>query len=68
MYPIIHVTRALALAGLDRLTEAKEAMARAIELGQGVDVAVLEQRALEYSESPPRKARIQALFSAIAAA
>jgi adenylate cyclase len=68
MYPIIHVTRALALAGLDRLTEAKEAMARAIELGRGVDVAVLEQRALEYSESLPRKAKIQTLFSAIDAA
>jgi adenylate cyclase len=65
IYPLIHVTRALALAGLDRLAEAKDAMARAVEWGQGVDVAVLEQRALEYSESPPRKAKIQALFSAI---
>jgi hypothetical protein len=58
----------LALAGLGKLAEAKGAMARAIELGQGVDVAVLEQRALEYSELPSRKAKIQALFSAIDAA
>jgi adenylate cyclase len=65
IYPLIHVARALALAGLGKLTEAKDAMARAVELGQGVDVAVLEQRALEYSESPPRKAKIQALFSTI---
>jgi len=65
IYPLLHVTRALALAGLERLTDAKDAMARAVELGQGVDVAVLEQRTLEYSESPPRKAKIQALFSAI---
>jgi hypothetical protein len=40
-------------------------MAHAVELGQGVDVAVLEQPTLEHSESPPRKAKIQALFSAI---
>ena len=65
IYPLLHVTRALALAGLERLTEAKDAIARAVELGQGVDVAVLEQRILEYSESPPRKAKIQALFSSI---
>jgi TolB-like protein len=65
IYPLLHVTKALALAGLDRLAEAKDAMARAVELGQGVDVAVLEQRILEYSESPPRKAKIQALFNAI---
>jgi tetratricopeptide (TPR) repeat protein len=65
IYPLIHVTRALALAGLGKLAEAKDAIARAIELGQGVDVAVLERRALEYSESPPRKAKIQALFSEI---
>jgi adenylate cyclase len=68
IYPLLHVTRALALAGLGKLAEAKGAMARAIELGQGVDVAVLEQRALEYSELPSRKAKIQALFSAIDAA
>jgi tetratricopeptide (TPR) repeat protein len=66
IYPLIHVARALALAGLGKLTEAKDAIARAVELGQGVDVAVLERRALEYSESPPRKAKVQALFSAIA--
>ena len=65
IYPLIHVTRALAFAGLGKLTEAKDAMARAVELGQGVDVAVLEQRVLEYSESPPRKAKVQALFSVI---
>jgi len=65
IYPLIHVTRALALAGLGKLSEAKDAMTRAVELGQGVDVAVLEQRALEYSGSPSRKAKIQALFSAI---
>ena len=65
IYPLLHVTRALALAGGGKLAEAKSAMARAVELGQGVDVAVLEQRVLEYSESPPRKAKIQALFSAI---
>jgi adenylate cyclase len=68
IYPLIHVARALALAGLGKLAEAKDAMARAVELGQGVDVAVLEKRALEYSESPPRKAKVQALFSAIDAA
>jgi adenylate cyclase len=68
IYPLLHVTRALALAGLGKLAEAKDAMARAVELGQGVDVAVLEKRALEYSESPPRKAKIQTLFSAIDAA
>ncbi|MFV1977937.1 MAG: hypothetical protein ACC649_01160 [Myxococcota bacterium] len=65
IYPLIHVTRALALAGLDRVAEAKDAMTHAVKLGQGVDVAVLEQRALEYSESPARKAKIQALFSAM---
>ena len=65
IYPLLHVTKALALAGLDRLAEANDAMAHAVEMGQGVEVAVLEQRILEYSESPPRKAKIQALFSAI---
>jgi hypothetical protein len=53
---------------LGKLSEAKDTMARAIELGQGVDVAVLQKRALEYSESPARKTRIEALFSAIDAA
>jgi adenylate cyclase len=66
IYPLLHMTRALALAGLGKLAEAKDAMARAVELGQGVEVAVLEQRILEYSESPSRKAEIQALVSAIA--
>jgi tetratricopeptide (TPR) repeat protein len=65
IYPLIHVSRALALAGLGKVTEAKDAMARAVELGQGVEVSVLQQRALEYSESPSRKAKIEALFSMI---
>jgi tetratricopeptide (TPR) repeat protein len=65
IYPLLHVSRSLALAGLGKVTEAKEAMARAVELGQGVDIAVLQQRALEYSESPSGKAKIQALFSAL---
>ena len=68
LYPLLHVSRALALAALGKVTEAKDAMGRAIELGRGVDVAVLQQRALEYSQSPSRKAAIQALFSTIAGA
>jgi adenylate cyclase len=68
LFPLLHVSRALALAALGKVTEAKDAMARAVELGQGVDVAVLQRRALEYSESASRKAKVQALFSAIDAA
>ena len=39
IYPLIHVTRALALAGPGKLAEAKEAMTRAVELGQGAGEA-----------------------------